>query len=84
MRGRARDARRASAARIWRRGGPEELAFPRGKFAPTLAIAPELARLGALEKVLFLMTRMLIAEHPTLSHFDPLAPHAEPRTLREA
>ena len=50
----------------------------------TLARAPELATLSALEKVLFLMTRVLIAEHPTLAHFDPLAPRTEPRTLREA
>lgn len=49
-----------------------------------LARAPELATLATLEKVLFLMTRVLLAEHPTLAHFDPLAPRAEPRTLRDA
>lgn len=50
----------------------------------TLARAPELATLAALEKILFLMTRVLIAEHPTLAHFDPFPSRPEPRTLRDA
>jgi len=56
----------------------------RHRFHPrTLAQAPELATLAALDKLLFLATRVLAAEHPTLLHDDPLARRNEPRTLRE-
>jgi hypothetical protein len=54
------------------------------RFHPrTLAQAPELATLAALDKVLFLAARVLLAEHPTLSHDASLAHPIEPRTLRE-
>ena len=54
------------------------------RFSPrTLAQAPELATLAALDKILFLAARVLVAEHPTLSHHDPLARHSQPPTLRE-
>lgn len=54
------------------------------RFSPrTLVQAPELATLAALDKILFLATRVLVAEHPTLAHADPLARRTEPRTLRE-
>ena len=54
------------------------------RFHPrTLAQAPELATLAALDKVLFLAARVGVAEHPTLSHDGPLSRRTEPRTLRE-
>jgi hypothetical protein len=54
------------------------------RFHPrTLAQAPELAMLAALDKLLFLAARVLVSEHPTLSHHDPLVRRAEPPTLRE-
>lgn len=54
------------------------------RFHPrTLAQAPELATLAALDKMLFLVARVLVAEHPTLSRQDPLARRDEPATLRE-
>jgi hypothetical protein len=49
----------------------------------TLAQAPELATLVGLEKLLFLATRVLLAEHSTLSQQPPLASRCEPATLRE-
>jgi hypothetical protein len=56
----------------------------RHRFHPrTLAQAPELATLAALDELLFLATRVLAAEHPTLLHDDPLAQRNDPRTLRE-
>lgn len=48
-----------------------------------LAQAPELATLAGLEKLLFLATRVLIAEHSTLSRPSPEARRSEPATLRE-
>jgi len=54
------------------------------RFHPrTLAQAPELATLAALDKMLFLVARVLVAEHPTLAHYDPVARGREPATLRE-
>ncbi len=52
----------------------------------TLAQAPELAMLVALESVLSLATRVLFAEHTTLAldDFCPETRRAEPPTLREA
>jgi len=56
----------------------------RQRFHPrTLARAPELATLAALDKLLFLSARVLAAEHPTLLHDDPLGRRNEPPTLRE-
>jgi hypothetical protein len=50
----------------------------------TLARAPELATLAALEKLLFVAMRALLAEHESLCDED--VPHrgTEPPTLREA
>ena len=57
---------------------------PLHRFHPrTLAQAPELATIAALDTMLFLVARVLAAEHPTLSHSDPLARAGEPATLRE-
>ena len=50
----------------------------------TLARAPELATLAALENILFVATRALIAEHESLCDDDCLQRGAEPPTLREA
>jgi hypothetical protein len=58
--------------------------LPRRLHPRTLAQAPELATLVGLEKLLFLATRVLIAEHSTLSEQGRDARRAEPATLREA
>jgi hypothetical protein len=50
----------------------------------TLTQAPELATLVGLEKLLFLATRVLIAEHSTLSEQGRDKHRAEPATLHEA
>ena len=49
----------------------------------TLARAPELATLAALENILFVATRALIAEHESLCD-DDCPRGTEPPTLREA
>jgi hypothetical protein len=58
--------------------------LPRRLHPRTLAQAPELATLVGLEKLLFLATRVLIAEHSTLSEQRPRARRVEPATLRQA
>jgi hypothetical protein len=58
--------------------------LPRRLHPRTLAQAPELATLVGLEKLLFLATRVLIAEHSTLSEHGRDTRRAEPATLREA
>jgi hypothetical protein len=50
----------------------------------TLALAPELATLAALEKILFVATRALLAEHESLCDDDCSRRGTEPPTLREA
>jgi hypothetical protein len=50
----------------------------------TLARAPELATLAALENILFVATRALIAEHESLCDDDCPQRGPEPPTLREA
>ena len=50
----------------------------------TLARAPELATLAALENLLFVATRALIAEHESLCDDDCPQRGTEPPTLREA
>lgn len=57
--------------------------LPRRLHPRTLAQAPELATLVGLEKLLFLATRVLMAEHSTLSQQPPEARRSEPATLRE-
>lgn len=57
--------------------------LPRRLHPRTLAQAPELATLVGLEKLLFLATRVLIAEHATLSQRPPDSRCSEPATLRE-
>jgi len=49
-----------------------------------LARAPELATLAALENILFVATRALLAEHESLCDDDCLQRGPEPPTLREA
>lgn len=49
----------------------------------TIAEAPELATLAVLDALLFMATRVLVAEHPTLID-DPAPRRMEPPTLREA
>ena len=50
----------------------------------TLARAPELATLAALENILFVATRALVAEHESLCDGDCPQRDTEPPTLREA
>jgi hypothetical protein len=51
----------------------------------TIAEAPELATLAVLDALLFIVTRVLVAEHPTLiDDYEPAARNIEPPTLREA
>jgi hypothetical protein len=57
--------------------------LPRRLHPRTLAQAPELATLVGLEKLLFLATRVLVAEHATLSQQPPESSRSEPPTLRE-
>jgi hypothetical protein len=57
--------------------------LPRRLHPRTLAQAPELATLVGLEKLLFLATRVLVAEHATLSQPPPSSRRGEPATLRE-
>lgn len=58
--------------------------LPRRLHPHTLAQAPELATLVGLEKLLFLSSRVLVAEHATLSRLPPDSRRCEPATLREA
>jgi hypothetical protein len=50
----------------------------------TLVRAPELATLAALENILFVATRALVAEHESLCDGDCRQRGTEPLTLREA